>query len=122
MFNRLKFQLNSETVLRVGLGLTLLYAGVGGLVNSQSWVGFIPDWVGAIVSREVFLLLHSIVQIILAIGIIGGIQLKILSLVAFFDVISILVFYGIDEITFRDFGLAMMALALFLENKERRWF
>ena len=31
----------------------------------------------------------------------------------FLDFVSIIVFYGEDDITFRDFGLTMAALALF---------
>ena len=101
-------------VLRVGLGLVFLYAGTASLQNPTSWIGYVPQFVSLIMPRETFLMLHGIFELVLGVGFIAGLWIPILSTLAFLSFFSILILIGIDEVTFRDFGLACMALALFL--------
>ena len=100
--------------LRLGLGLVLVYAGIGMFVNPVSWVGYVPQWLGEIIAPETFLAVHGVFELILGFLVIPGFFLSIASLLLFLDMGSILLFYGVDDVTFRDFGLMMSALALFL--------
>lgn len=112
-------KITPDLLLRLGLGLTLLYAGINSILNPDSWIGFVPDWTEKIISKEIFLTTHGIFEILLATTLITGFQKKISALLAFFSFASIIIFYGIDEITFRDLGLLFSALALFLIHKEK---
>ncbi len=107
-------KLSPILILRIGLGLTLLYASLHMFFDPVSWIGFVPRWIGQIVDAQTFLTIHSAFELLLAILLLFGIFLSAASLVAFLDFASILVFYGVDDITFRDFGLALAALTLFL--------
>ncbi len=107
-------KLNPVLVLRIGLAAVFIYAGIHMFFDPQSWIGFVPDWVDKILDRQTFLHIHSGIELLLGILLLLGVFLPFVSLVVFFDIVAILLFYGIDDITFRDFGLAMMALALFL--------
>ena len=113
-------KLSPVLILRIGLAAVFIYAGIHMFFDPQSWIGFVPDWVDKILSREIFLYIHSGLELALGLMLLLGIFLPFVSLVSFFDIVAILLFYGIDDVTFRDFGLAMMALALFLFAKEKR--
>lgn len=82
--------------------------------DPQSWLGFVPHWIANILDPKIFLYLHSGFELILGVLFLIGIFPKIISLLTFFDIFAILIFYGVDDVTFRDFGLMMASLALFL--------
>jgi hypothetical protein len=82
-------------------------------LEPAAWIPFIPHWVGAIVNPQIFLIIHSVFELVLGALLLCGWFLPGASLLVFLDFVSILVFYGVDDLTFRDFGLAMAALALF---------
>ncbi|MBI4119689.1 MAG: hypothetical protein HY456_02490 [Parcubacteria group bacterium] len=105
-----------EFLLRVGLGLTLLYAGFNIIGHSVNWIGYVPEWIGYFVDRNAFLTIHGIGEIVLGLGLVSGYWLPIFSGLTALDFLSILMFFGIDDITFRDFGLFAAALALFLRS------
>ncbi|MGC9603608.1 MAG: DoxX family membrane protein [Minisyncoccia bacterium] len=106
-------KLSPVLILRFGLGLTFLYASLHMLFDPASWVGFIPQWVGGIIAPNVFLLIHSIFELLVSVLLLLGIFLPAVSFLAFLDFVAILLLYGVDDLTFRDFGLALAALALF---------
>jgi uncharacterized membrane protein YphA (DoxX/SURF4 family) len=106
-------KLSPILILRVGLGLTLLYASLHMLFDATSWLGFVPQWMGSIIHPRTFLVIHSLFELVLSAFLIWDFFLPTASLLAFLDFASILLFYGVDDLTFRDFGLTMAALALF---------
>jgi len=110
-------------VLRIGLGLIFIYAGLHMLQDPQNWVGFVPSWIETIINRQTFLYIHAIFELILGVLFLVGLWLPLISFMAFFDFFAILLFFGIDDTTFRDIGLLMMTLALFLisiEDKKKK--
>lgn len=106
-------------VLRIGLGLTLIYAGAHILSDTVTWVEFIPPWLYKLISPSLFLTIHGIEELILGVLLLAGIFLPAVSILTFLDMLSIVIFYGVDDISFRDFGLMMAALALFLLTRKR---
>jgi len=106
-------KLSPVLILRLGLGLTFLYASLHMLYDPTSWVGFIPQWAGNIIDPNTFLIIHSIFELILSVLLLWGVFLPAVSLIAFLDLVAILLLYGVDDLTFRDFGLALATLALF---------
>ncbi|MEK7086928.1 MAG: DoxX family membrane protein [Patescibacteria group bacterium] len=111
--------LKPTLLIRIGLAAVFIYAGIHTLFNYQSWIGFAPGWIQSVLDPKIFLYFHAVFELILGAGMLAGIFLPIFSLAAFFDILAILIFYGVDEITFRDFGLAMTALALFLMSLKK---
>ncbi|MFH0712833.1 MAG: hypothetical protein V2A55_03215 [Candidatus Jorgensenbacteria bacterium] len=55
----------------------------------------------------------------IGLALLGSFFLPFASLIAFFDMFALLLFYGVDEVTFRDFGLLMAALGLFLLTSDK---
>lgn len=101
-------------LIRLGLGLVFIYAGVYKLFDPASWAGFIPHWFTRIISGDVFLPLLGVFELILGVMLILRLYLALVSLLAFSELFIILLVYGISDTTFRDFGLLMATLALFL--------
>ncbi|MCP6719796.1 MAG: DoxX family protein [Patescibacteria group bacterium] len=112
--------INPALALRIGLGLTLIYAGVNMFLNPFNWIGFIPRWIGNIIDPQTFLYIHSTFELVLGLILIIGLWLPLAALLMFLNMFAILLFFGVDDITFRDFGLLMAALALFLLAVERK--
>ena len=106
-------------ILRLGLAATLLYAAINILIDPASWFGFVPIWLVNILtsfnfSIELFLISHAIIEAGLGLWLLTGWQVRWASLIIFLDMLSILVFHGIDLVTFRDVGLLGVALFLAL--------
>ena len=110
-------------ILRIGLGLTLIYAALDIFRDPTSWVGFVPAWVEYFASREQFLMGHALGDLVIGLGLLNNFKrmlLPLFAVLAFFNFFAILIFYGIDAITFRDFGLSGAALALFVRAFQTR--
>lgn len=121
-------KIHPEWILRLGLGLMYLYSGYDFLYNPQHWYGFVPKWfsqsVTQIVSIESYLRFQGVVE--LAMGLLlltwfsGRIGVIIASSVAALEMALILLFVGIDLITFRDIGLLGAALALLIITLKKK--
>jgi hypothetical protein len=105
-----------DWILRIAISFTVLWAGVGGILHPTNWVGFVPEFVENFIDPEVFLIAHGFLWILVAAGLIAGFWRPFFSFIAFAGLASILIFYGIDDITFRDVGLTLAALVLFLRE------
>jgi len=110
-------KISPKSLIRIGLGAVFLYAGISALINPMAWVGFVPSWVSVITTPFVFLAGHAVFQILIAIVLFSGVKLRVAASIAFIDILGILVFFGVDDVTFRDFGLLTAAAALFFLSR-----
>lgn len=115
MFKYLNIKITPELVLRIGLAGVFLYAGVNSLLNPTSWIGFVPQ----IPFRELALMAHGVFEILLALILLSGLWKRLASILAFLSLAGILIFYGVDDVSFRDFGLLAAAYALMLDIKNK---
>jgi uncharacterized membrane protein YphA (DoxX/SURF4 family) len=100
-------------LLRLGLAFCFLYAAIFSFKNPQEWVSFVPKFTTGLVSADLSLKLISCIQIVLAVWLLWGKWLRYSALIAFLLLAGIVVFnLNLMVITFRDIGLAFMALAL----------
>ena len=113
-------KINPVWMLRLGLGLMYLYSGYDLIANPQHWYGFVPRWFSQattqIASIETYLRLQGAGELAL-----GGLFLawflprsgvRMASILAAGEMALILLFVGVDPITFRDIGLLGTAVAL----------
>jgi hypothetical protein len=111
--------------LQLGLAFVFLWIGIKSLIEPQNWIGFIPLWLGSFlpISVVLFLKIHSIAEIILALWLLSGRALVISSALATLFLGLILLASGLNDITFRDVGLLTAAAALFFaefKNKSHK--
>lgn len=105
--------------LRLAVSFPMLWAGVRALINPQDWIGYVPPIPFDLMSDSLFLMLHSVAMIVAAILLISGPLREWVALFAFVNLVGILIFFGLDDITFRDLGLALVALVLTMREYER---
>ncbi len=121
--------LNPLIFLRLGLGLTYLYSGYDLFFNPQHWYGFVPSALYKLFTTlpaiDNYLKFQGLAE--LAIGTLflclfnKTWTVKIASVLTTVEMVLILLFVGIDPITFRDIGLLGGALTLlFISFKKDR--
>ena len=120
-------KLNPVWALRLGLGLMYIYSGYDLFYNPQHWYGFVPQWfsrgVMQIMPIEAYLRIQGIGEIIMGLLFLawfsGTRGVRVASMLAVFEMTGILLFVGIDPITFRDIGLLGAAAALLIISFNR---
>ena len=100
-------------LLRVGLAIVFLYAGVASVLDGNDWIGYFPQFIRALLPAQVLLTAFSIYQCILALWILSGKKAFVSGLVACATLLAIIVFNSsLWEIVFRDVAIFFAALAL----------
>lgn len=107
---------HEDWLLRIAVVFPVLWAGIRGILNPSAWVGFVPGIAADVVDPEMFLLFSGFVWIVASIALIAGFMRPLFAFIIFLGLTGILVFYGIDDVTFRDVGLAIAAFVLFLRE------
>ncbi|KKU19181.1 MAG: hypothetical protein UX31_C0010G0026 [Candidatus Nomurabacteria bacterium GW2011_GWA1_46_11] len=105
-------------LLRVAVAFPMLWAGIGGIREPSNWIGYVPDFVEVFFDKGTFLVIHSSSLILFAVFLMTGPLRRFFSLLAFLNLLSILIFFGLDDITFRDLGLVLVALVLTVREFE----
>lgn len=116
-------KLNPEWSLRLGLGLMYLYSGYDLFYNPRHWYGFVPQWFSRLLGGELsvinaYLRLQGAGEFIIGLLFLAwfsGVRgVRIAAALAVLEMALILLFVGIDPITFRDIGLLGGAIALLI--------
>lgn len=126
MLNKLQ-NISPELILRSGLGVMYIYSGIDFLVHPEHWQAFVPQWIvtilAPVLSLDSYLIIQGVGELI-----IGAVFLswflpkklvKVFAVISAVEFAGILIFVGVDLITFRDIGLlgASFALAVTLSVK-----
>lgn len=118
--------INPLWALRLGLGLMYLYSGYDLIAHPYHWYGFAPEWFAGLVSRamplEQYLRLQGAGEMILGMTFLAWFlprwTARAAAAAAAAELFGILLFVGIDPVTFRDIGLLGAAIALLLHAAE----
>lgn len=112
-----------EWPLRLGLGFVNAYAGYFLVTDPARYYKFVPWWLkdasNAVASLDLYLQMQGVAELFIAIGLwcwflpkwCGRLAAAMLAL----EMTLILVFIGVDAVTFRNVGLAGAAIGLFME-------
>lgn len=112
-----------EVLLRFGFGLMYLYSGYDLIANPQHWYGFVPRWFSQVVADEIgsvgiYLRLQGAGELLLGFLFLAWFLprtlLRLASLAAAAEMALIILFVGVDPITFRDIGLLGAGAALII--------
>lgn len=100
-------------LLRSGIAIVFIYAALSSFLNPIRWIGFVPSFISLIISKEVFLIIFSVYQILLGVGLLLNyktFQLAIISSITLFFILFVNIL-ALD-ILFRDISILFMSLAL----------
>ncbi len=111
---------HSGIVLRLGLAFVFGWFGVDKFMTPSAWYGWIPPWL-SFVPQDAFLYVLGALEVIAALLLVGGRFVRFASLGCAALLISVVMNFGINEITVRDIGLIAMSLALAMMPEPRRY-
>lgn len=131
-----KFKKYAPIVLRISVSLVFLWFGISQLINPESFLGYIPQWMyphgQQMMHQHPMQFMHNIPRpdvhfvlmangifetifgIMLLLGLFTRISALLLSLHLFFIAINL----GYNDIAVRDIGLAIAAFSVFLNGKD----
>jgi uncharacterized membrane protein YphA (DoxX/SURF4 family) len=98
-------------LLRLGLGGVFLVFGIDKFFHPAMWSAYIPQWFPQV---SYFIYIIGIVEAIIGICVLIGFKTRIVSGVAALMLLGIIASLGYSEITVRDAGLLMTAIAIVL--------
>lgn len=101
--------------LRIGLAAVYLYSGPDLIAYPQNWVGYLPEWFKGLlpIAPELYLKIQGIAELLMVISFLSGIAVRWAALASALEMAGILMFYGIDGVSFRDLAVLGSALSLF---------
>jgi len=106
----------AQIVLRIGLGLVVIYFGSQQLMDPVSWVSYLPSWTASLpFGQTSFIYLNGWFELVFGILLIAGFYTRIVSGLLALHLASIVFTIGYNEIGVRDFGLtvALASIALY---------
>ncbi len=114
-----KYEGKAHLLLRLGLAVVFLYAAVSSFISPNDWVGYLPQFVRDLLPAKTALAVFSAVEIVLAAWLLSGVYTRLAGAVAAAMLLGIVVSnFSLLPISFRDIGLAFMALALVLMKEK----
>lgn len=100
--------------------MVFAYASISSLQHPLEWVGFLPNFLTKAVDGTVLLKFFAVYEVALTIWLISGKFLRYCSVICALTLLGIVISNPTQLIiTFRDIGLAFMALALFFVDAEQ---
>ena len=126
-------KLTPLVALRAGLGLMYIYSGYDLFMYPQHWYGFLPSWLSRLAyqigSVDAYLKFQGagecLMGVIFLMWFIKGKTLAVTAVLATLEMGLILIWVGIDPITFRDIGLLGASVAVLImsseNNAEKQW-
>lgn len=102
--------LSPALVLRIGLGLTFLYAGAVALADPGAWASAVPGWVP--IPAAALVTAGGLTDLALAILLVSGRWIPVAACLAALFFAAFLLCYGVTDATFQAFGLMFASLAL----------
>lgn len=107
-----------EFLLRGALAFGFAYVAVSSLLSPTNWVGFLPLFVTSVIPLEQALVAIAIGELLLALWLLTGWQVRTAGLLSVFVLLGIVVFnLGALDLVFRDISMAAVALALSIPTR-----
>jgi len=113
-------------VLRIGVGITVLWIGIMIVQEPLSWAGYMDPWVINLIPfpLETMMLMAGIFDILLGVLLLVNVMTKAVGYIVALHMLGILIAGGINDITVRDIAILFAGLALGMDaqfHKELVW-
>lgn len=100
-------------ILRIGLGIVMLWFGYQQLAQPDNWIGWVPEWISAFgLSAPNVVFLNGIFEVAAGALLILGVFTRIVSMLLFLHLILIILEIGFTAIGMRDVAIAVAFAAL----------
>ena len=109
-----------HVLMRIGLAFVFISIGIWEIVQPSYWGMYVPPFLSAIIATNTFLEIHGSVLVVVGIAILLGAYLRIASALAVVIMLSIVIsliyYFGFNDIMIRDVAILMLAAALFFDD------
>jgi uncharacterized membrane protein YphA (DoxX/SURF4 family) len=113
-----KYSKYSNSILRIGIGLVFLYFGLNQIFNSESFIGYLPNWVLLNGISNSLIILTGIFNLIVSISFLLGYKLRIFAILASLHLFFVIISIGYVDSAVRDFGILIATIVIGLNNKK----
>jgi len=111
-----KYSIYAPALVRVSLSLVFLWFGVNQLIDAETFIGYVPDFLGEYASTLV--LLNGIFETFFGLLLIVGYYTRFVAAVLGFHLLSIAAGLGYNDIAVRDYGLALITFSVVLGGSD----
>jgi uncharacterized membrane protein YphA (DoxX/SURF4 family) len=110
----------SPAILRIGMSLVFIWFGYNQLVDTQSWIAYIPDWVMSStgLKAEMLVQLNGIFELVFGGLLLLGVLTRYTAFILMVHMINITYLVGFDSIGVRDFGLSIATIVIWLNGRD----
>ena len=118
-----KYKDYAPVVVRVVIALVFLWFGFNLVLDTENWLGWLPQWAFALpISSELFLQLNGIFQAVFGAVLISGYFTRISALLLSLHLFGIAVNLGYNDIFIRDLGMSLITFGVFLHGPDKYCF
>ena len=102
----------APALVRISLSLVFLWFGVNQIFDGDTFIGYVPDFLGEYASTLV--LLNGIFETFFGLLLIAGYYTRIVAFVLGIHLFFIMIGLGYNDIAVRDFGLMLITFSVAL--------
>lgn len=110
----------APVVLRIGIGLVMLWFGIQQITDTANWIGYLPLWSeNFFISQTNLIYLNGFFEIIAGTCLLIGYKTRIAALLLTVHMLEIIHVVGYDATGVRDTAIAIATLAIALYGPDR---
>lgn len=104
---------------RISLSIVFLWFGINQVIDPEYFIGYLPEFILNSANAKTFILFNGIFEIVFGSLLIIGLFTRVASLILALHLFAIIIGLGYNDIAVRDFGLALVAIAIFLGGADK---
>ena len=110
-------------VARIGIAAVFLWFGIDKFVHTINWIGWVPEWMQALIPMSMtnFMYVQGIIEAVIGLLLLIGYNVRFAGLLAVLTLAGVeiaMVGTGQTEMMLRDAGLLAASLSLFLTGSD----
>ena len=106
-------------ILRISLGIFLLWFGVWQVASPDNWASYVPGWADAVANTTLLIAANGVFEIALSLLLLSGFIVRVAAFIAFIHVLFIAINLGYNDVMVRDLALAAGFFAVFFNGPDR---
>lgn len=115
-----KLKIFAPVVLRIGIALVFIWFGTNQFIDTNQWVGYVPDYVINLSHLSAVTLVHfnGVFEIVFGVALLLGFFTRLSALLLAIHIIDIMFIVGYDSTGVRDFGLSIATVAIWFNGAD----
>jgi len=103
---------------RYGVGIVFFLFGILQLINPQSWVSWLPEFIVNNFDPVTFIYVNGIFDLVIGAFLLVGFLTRIVALLGILHLLGVIFSLGFNDISIRDFGLLLVLVSVLLHGSD----